>query len=185
MRKSSFPKQLTIELHPVQQRELEQIAKRLSFRDESDLLAYVIGTGIMSILEGYMEPLASQASFPLDPPGKRYRDRRKQMLEEIKRDDPSLADMALADADGSDPPRTEGYVGAPLDAELQERFEAWLEERPGIGVEEALTTLLRKALDAEEALQDDTPRRKAVIRAARRVRFAEQLLRRAKQRCRQ
>lgn len=184
MRKTSFPKRLTIELHEVQQRGLDQIAKRRSFRDESDLLAYVIGTGIVSILEGYMEPLTSKGSFPFDPPGKMYRDRRRQMLEEIKRDDPSLADMALADAERSDPPRTEGYVGAPLDAELQERFEAWLEERPGIGVEEALTTLLRKALDAEDPRRDDAPRRKAVIQAGRRVRFAEELLRRAKQRCR-
>jgi hypothetical protein len=145
-----FPRRITFDLHDVQRSALEYIAQREHYESSQELLTMILGTGIVMTLKGYGEMKTSKASFPFDRPGKAYRDRRRAMLEEIKRDDPSLADVALADNEIAPGRRTEGYVGAPLGRELRERFERWLDEHPEVSEENALMTLLERALTNEE-----------------------------------
>lgn len=183
-------KNITVELDDFQLNGLTEIAKHEPFRDQNELLKVLISKGIVITLASYRERMSSEGSFPFDHAGKRYRDRHKKMIEDIKREDPSLADVQLSDAPEpkeEEPwPTAHRHVPPTISVQMPEDVRRMLEDfiaAHEMSAKEALTTLLQRALDQDEAGVEDGRETESQRKATAMLRLAERLYLRARARC--
>ena len=181
---TTFPKRITIDLPEFQRSALEEIADRVSHETDSELLQVVISRGIVAVLASEFEQagsgkseLSARATRPFPAPSVLFKKRQRE-IEEGK------SDLGFSNAPGDEPKRPvlhrhiERYLATPISERLRQRFEDYLDAHPGMDEEEALTTLLQRAFDQADKLEDQE-RSAAVRKAEAQLRLAERLYRRA------
>jgi len=186
-----LPRRITIDLDDFQLNGMKEIAKHEPFEAPDELLKVLISKGIVITLASYKERMTSEGSFPFDHAGKAYRDRHKKMIEEIKREDPSLADFHLSDAPGSkeEEPSPASHrhlpssISVQMTEELRRSLENFLDAHHEMSPTEALTVLLQRALDQDEAGVEDGRVTESQRKATAMLRLAERLYLRTRARC--
>ena len=182
-----FPKNISIQLPEPLRNGLAEIAERERFEDQDALVKVMISKGIVITLASHGERMTSEAAFPYDRAGKAYRERHKKMIDEIKREDPSLADFHLADAPESSKgqlsPSPHRHVASMVSVQLPENlrrsFEDFLAAHDELDEQEALRLLLQRGLDQGEQ-RGRTPEDR---KAAEMLHLAERLYSRSLRRC--